>query len=94
MDRIKTVKIVIRGKVQGVWFRASAKDEALSIGLKGKVWNNPNGSVGAIVQGDRDTINLFISWCWKGPGMAKIDDVLVEDIDSDIKYDSFEISRS
>ncbi|MBK9981736.1 MAG: acylphosphatase [Saprospiraceae bacterium] len=74
MDR--TVKIQITGKVQGVWFRASAKDEALLIGLKGKIWNNPDGSVGAIVQGDMDNINLFIEWCWKGPGLAKVENVL------------------
>ncbi len=94
MDDIRTFKIVIKGKVQGVWFRASAKNEALLIGLKGKIWNNPDGSVSAIVQGDMDNINLFLNWCRVGPGLAKVEDVSMEDIDSDIKYKSFEISKS
>ena len=94
IDQMSTVKLHITGKVQGVWFRASAKEEALSLGVTGKVWNNPDQSVGVIAQGDMDDINVFINWCWRGPGLARVEEVSVEDIDSDITYPSFEIARS
>ncbi|MBK9982175.1 MAG: acylphosphatase [Saprospiraceae bacterium] len=92
MDR--TVKIQITGKVQGVWFRASAKDEALTLGLKGKVWNNPDQSVGAIAQGPVDKISVFIEWCKNGPPLAKVENVLEVDIEENVHFTSFEISRS
>ncbi len=94
MDQLKTVKIQITGKVQGVWFRASAKDEALILGLKGKVWNNPDHSVGAIAQGPDEKISAFVEWCKKGPPLARVEDVLVDDLNSAISYQTFEISRS
>ncbi|MFZ1679053.1 MAG: acylphosphatase [Saprospiraceae bacterium] len=92
MDR--TVKIHITGKVQGVWFRASAKDEALSLGLKGKVWNNEDQSVGAIAQGPDDKISVFIEWCKNGPPLAKVENVLVEVIQHKEELNSFVIAKS
>ncbi|MEO6132025.1 MAG: acylphosphatase [Saprospiraceae bacterium] len=92
MDQI-TVQIHITGKVQGVWFRASAKDVALSLGLKGKVWNNPDDSVGAIAQGDDEKVKAFIEWCKEGPKLANIKNVRVEAVNEHLEYHSFEITR-
>ena len=89
-----TVSLRISGKVQGVWFRASAKDAAISIGVKGKVWNEPNGDVGALAQGTQDQIDAFIDWCKQGPPLARVEDVKVESVSSSETYESFEITRN
>ncbi|HZV71150.1 MAG TPA: acylphosphatase [Saprospiraceae bacterium] len=91
---MKTVQLQITGKVQGVWFRASAKDAALSLGLTGKVWNNPDDSVGAIAQGPEDKISEFIEWCKRGPLLARVEDVIVHEIAEQVNFTSFEISRT
>lgn len=69
---MKTCRLRISGKVQGVWYRASAKDEAVRLGLKGQVWNEPNGDVGVWVQGIEQVINAFIEWCHHGPPLAEV----------------------
>ncbi|HEX5113099.1 MAG TPA: acylphosphatase [Saprospiraceae bacterium] len=89
-----TVSLRISGKVQGVWYRASAKDAAIGIGIKGKVWNERNGDVGVIVQGTREQIDTFIKWCKEGPPLAKVQDVKVEDVNTEEIYNSFEITRN
>ena len=90
---IKTFTLHITGKVQAVWYRASAKDHALSLGLTGKIWNNPDDSVGAIVQGPEHRIMSFIEWCKKGPPLAKVERVEYEESPVDYRFESFEISR-
>jgi acylphosphatase len=91
---MKTYHLHITGKVQGVWYRASAKDKALALGLKGKVWNEHDGSVGAIVQGHEDVVQQFIDWCKEGPMLAEVNDVIVNEEPGHEIYGSFEITRS
>jgi acylphosphatase len=89
-----TVSLRISGKVQGVWYRASAKDAALGIGIKGKVWNEKNGDVGVVVQGTREQIDAFVLWCKEGPPLAQVQEVKVENINTAEIFDSFEITRN
>ena len=91
---IITLRIRISGKVQGVWFRASAKDSALSIGIKGKVWNEPNGDVGVIAQGAQEKLEEFIQWSHHGPQLARVENVEVNQFETDEVFSSFEIVRS
>jgi len=88
-----TISIRISGKVQGVWYRASAKDAAINLGVKGKVWNEPNGDVGAIAQGSQEKVDAFMEWCKEGPPLARVSEVKVEIVTSSEIYSSFEISR-
>lgn len=90
----KTYKLLIIGKVQGVWYRASAKDKALALGLTGKIWNEKDGSVSAIIQGDEELINEFIEWCKEGPPLSKVDKVYSEEYPDSENFKSFEIVRS
>jgi acylphosphatase len=90
---IKTFTVHITGKVQGVWYRASAKDKALSLGLKGKVWNNPDDSVGAVVQGPEENVKQFIEWCKEGPRLASVDEVRFEETVSEFQFEGFDITR-
>jgi acylphosphatase len=79
--------------VQGVWYRASAKDKAISLGIKGKVWNERNGDVGIIAQGSQAQIDEFIAWCKKGPPLARVEEVKEERIEINDIFQSFEITR-
>ena len=72
---------------------ASAKEAAIHLGVTGKVWNEPNGDVGAIAQGSQEQINAFIEWCKEGPPLARVTDVNVENFAASEIYSSFEISR-
>ena len=90
---MNTYHLRITGKVQGVWYRASAKDQALSLGLKGKVWNEPDGAVGVLVQGDDDQIKRFIEWCKEGPMLAEVNEVIVSEQVMHEIFPSFEIVR-
>jgi len=90
---IKTFTLHITGKVQGVWYRASAKDQALALGLTGKIWNDVDNTVSAVVQGPEGKIMSFITWCKKGPPLAKVEDVKYEEAPVDFRFESFEISR-
>jgi len=71
-------RVVIRGRVQGVFFRAETRERARSLGLAGWVRNNPEGTVEAVFQGDRDRIESMLAWCRRGPAAANVEDVEVE----------------
>ena len=71
-------RVVIRGRVQGVFFRAETRERARSLGLAGWVRNNPDGTVEAVFQGARDRVDSMIAWCRRGPAGADVDDVDVE----------------
>jgi acylphosphatase len=70
-------ELVIEGRVQGVFYRASAQREAQRLGLKGEIRNLPGGEVEAIVEGPKERIEEFISWCRRGPPAARVENVEV-----------------
>lgn len=63
------------GRVQGVWYRASARDKAVELGLNGWVRNLPDGSVEAVAQGQRAAVEAFEAWLHEGPPVARVDRV-------------------
>lgn len=71
-DRMMAKRLIISGKVQGVWYRVSAKQQADQLGLTGYVRNLPGGAVEAFVQGPEDALIAFESWCRSGPPHAKV----------------------
>jgi len=68
---------VVSGRVQGVFYRGSAQQEAMRLGLVGEVRNLPDGSVEVIVEGPKDRVEDFIAWCRRGPPSAEVEDVRV-----------------
>jgi acylphosphatase len=74
---LKRAQIVVRGSVQGVFFRVETRDRARSLGLAGWVRNQPDGSVEAAFEGDPERIESMIEWCRHGPAGARVDDVEV-----------------
>lgn len=91
-DRLRA-DIVVRGRVQGVFFRASAQQEALALGLTGEISNLPDGSVEAIVEGERRAVDDFIAWCKRGPPAARVEDVRVKIGSPRDEFRTFTISR-
>lgn len=71
-------RVVIRGRVQGVFFRVETRERARSLGLAGWVRNNPDGTVEAVFQGDRDRVDSMLVWCRRGPAAAYVEGVEVE----------------
>jgi acylphosphatase len=70
--------VVVRGLVQGVFFRAEARDRARSLGLGGWARNVPDGTVEAVFEGPREQVETMIRWCRRGPSGASVDAVEVE----------------
>ncbi len=66
MDK-KRAHLIICGKVQGVFFRASTKDKAIELGLKGFVRNKPDETVEVIAEGTEKQIQELVTWCHEGP---------------------------
>jgi acylphosphatase len=71
----KRVQMVISGRVQGVYFRASAQREARQLGVTGYIRNRPDGSVEIIAEGEEDLIKGLSLWVQKGPTTARVDKV-------------------
>jgi acylphosphatase len=69
---------MISGRVQGVFFRASAQSEGLRLGLTGEVGNLPDGGVEATVEGERRSVDEFVAWCRRGPTAARVEQVEVK----------------
>lgn len=76
---LKHFKIRIQGKVQGVWYRASAQAEAQRLGLAGFARNMPDGSVYCEAEGPESSLQEFVKWCRRGPELAKVERVEVEE---------------
>jgi acylphosphatase len=70
-------RAVITGRVQGVFYRASCRDEAAALGLAGWVRNNPDGSVEAEFEGPEADVLKILEWCRRGPPTAGVDRVTV-----------------
>jgi acylphosphatase len=92
MNSIRSVHLLVQGKVQAVFFRATAKDVAESLDLKGWVKNTPAGEVELMACGDTDKVQDFIDWCRKGPARAIVTKVQVTESE-DQSFDSFKVVR-
>jgi len=71
---------IIRGKVQGVFFRATTQEMAEALGLTGWVRNCSDGSVEVHAEGDEEQVQALYEWLQKGPDAARVDEVVTEDV--------------
>jgi len=70
--------VVVRGRVQGVWYRGSMEEEAERRGVSGWVRNRLDGSVEAEIEGERADVDALVAWARHGPPGARVSDVSVE----------------
>jgi acylphosphatase len=74
-SELQRMHLVISGRVQGVGFRASAYDEARSLGLTGWVRNLASGEVELIAEGKRENLDIFLAWTHIGPPGSRVTDL-------------------
>jgi acylphosphatase len=89
----KSLKVRVRGRVQGVYFRGWTKGEADRLGLDGWVRNEADGSVAALLSGAAPAVEEMVRLLHRGPPAARVDSVQVEDIEADAPARGFEIRR-
>ncbi|MBN2751747.1 MAG: acylphosphatase [Rhodospirillaceae bacterium] len=92
-DRLR-VRVVVEGKVQGVWFRAWTQEQAVSRSLLGWVRNRRDGSVEAVFDGVSAEVEAMIQACWTGPPAARVLAVRVEPIPTTPEFEVFTILPS
>lgn len=81
--------LIVKGLVQGVFYRATTQETAQSIGITGWVRNLANGDVEVVAEGEKEQIEKLISWCRKGPPVARVSSVEVEWQEAKGEYSSF-----
>ncbi|MHB8877523.1 MAG: acylphosphatase [Myxococcaceae bacterium] len=83
----------IKGRVQGVFFRQSAMEEARRLGLAGYVRNLPDGDVEALAEGKAESVKAFVEWCHHGPPAARVDAVQLREADAQGGFPGFTVER-
>jgi acylphosphatase len=89
---MKTVRLTIKGKVQGVFYRATAKDVADQLGIKGWIRNLRDNNVEIRATSTGELLQKFIDWCKQGPPRARVEEVIVEELDLQ-EFNDFRINR-
>jgi len=89
MDR--RVHVYVAGHVQGVFFRASTKDQARRLQLTGFVRNCPDGRVEIVAEGPPEAIEELIEWCRIGPPGARVESVHADDEACKDEFDAFTV---
>jgi protein-L-isoaspartate(D-aspartate) O-methyltransferase len=88
---MKAMRLKIAGRVQGVFYRASAQREARRLGVTGRASNLRDGTVEVWAQGDPAAVDALVAWCREGPARAEVARVDVEDVEPDADLDDFEV---
>ncbi|HEX8698727.1 MAG TPA: acylphosphatase [Myxococcaceae bacterium] len=91
---MRRVSLRIRGKVQGVFFRESTRQEATRLGLTGWVRNRTDGSVEAVAEGESAVLEDFIRWCHQGPATARVSDVVRSDSEPTGEFRTFTVEHT
>lgn len=86
-------RYIIRGIVQGVFFRTTAADEARRLRLTGRVWNRDDGAVECVAEGAPEALDRFREWLGRGPRHARVERVDVSDLEGDARYREFAVAR-
>lgn len=94
MSGMRRVTLRIQGKVQGVFFRESARQEGSRLGLTGWVRNRSDGSVEAVVEGEPGMLEEFIRWCHRGPAQARVTGVERADGEATGEFGQFIVERT
>ena len=87
----RRIRLIIRGRVQGVWYRGSAREIAWRLGLTGWVRNLADGSVELVAEGKVSALNSLKAWCREGPPLARVHDVFEEQLTPCGEPESFEV---
>jgi acylphosphatase len=84
-------RVLVRGEVQGVFFRDSKREEAESRGVRGWVRNRSDGAVEAVFEGTAEAVDAMVEWCRAGPSRAQVEDMDVSLEPETDGFDGFEV---
>jgi len=90
VDNVR-VRLIIEGRVQGVWFRESTRMEAVSLRVFGWVKNRPDETLEALIEGPEDQVKKLVSWCHRGPAAANVIEAHQNREDWQGEFNSFDI---
>lgn len=79
---MSAARFLVSGKVQGVFFRASTREQASALGLRGHAENLPDGRVEVVAIGDAGAIDRLADWLSRGPSQARVDELERMDMDA------------
>ena len=85
------IRMIVFGKVQGVFFRKHSKHKALELNITGFVKNQSDGSVLINAYGEKENLNKFIDWCKHGPSRANVSHFELEEISLESTFPAFTI---
>jgi acylphosphatase len=88
---MKALHLMIHGRVQGVWFRASTQEAAERLGVHGWVRNTPDGEVETHIQGKDASVDDLLAWCHQGPPGARVDRIDVREVKPEAEHKAFSI---
>ncbi len=88
---MKTIQIIVSGRVQGVYFRAFVQKLAIKYGITGFTRNKSDGRVEIIAIAEQAKLDPFVAGCHKGPLLAKVSQVLVNNTTTSERFTQFEI---
>ena len=89
---MRTIHLQIKGKVQGVFYRATAREVAHRLALSGWIKNAGDEMVEAIISGENEQLEAFVEWSKRGPEKARVKEVKILELDPQ-NFNSFEILR-
>ena len=92
MEENARARVIISGRVQGVFFRAETQRAAERIGVHGWVRNQPDGTVAAVFEGSKQSVDQAVEWCWQGSPMSEVTDVAVNWETPSGQYNTFDIT--
>lgn len=82
---------LISGRVQGVSYRYSARQQAYKLGITGWVRNRPDGRVELVIQGQTEQMKDMLDWAYQGPQFADVTTIVIKEQSPDVIYTEFEI---
>lgn len=88
---MKALHLMIHGRVQGVWFRASTQEVAGQLKIRGWVRNTPDGAVEAHIQGNDAAVDEMFAWCRQGPPGARVDSIDSTEVEPAEDFRAFSI---
>ena len=71
----QTISIIVKGKVQGVFYRQTTQEKAIALGITGTVRNQPDRSVKIVATGTKGQLDKLAAWCKQGPSRAEVSEI-------------------